>query len=84
MEHIPVSTGHEPVIKHNITQRASGRKINSFERINVILESCVMNISHLHVNSNNVQFATIKRNAIYTECVGTLNYLRGCFIDGRT
>jgi len=35
----------EPVIglKHNITQRASGGQVSSSERINVILESCVIN-----------------------------------------
>jgi len=35
----------EPVIvmKHNITQRASGGQVSSFERINVILDFCVTN-----------------------------------------
>jgi len=28
---------------YNITQQASGRQINSSKRINVILESCVIN-----------------------------------------
>jgi len=31
------------VIKHNIKQRALGGQVSSSERINVILESCVIN-----------------------------------------
>jgi len=65
------------VIKYNITQRASGGRVSSFERINVILEFCVTNdiictLTVTMASANMVQVEKLKGR----ENFATWNFVR--------